>query len=101
MINLDESEIAENEDPQEKTKQWNHLYSPDIELLFNPKVFPKEVLHGEKIGDYYIVKYGLFDETLKPHMIELTARSSQAASIGFEVGAHKNSISDIIATERL
>lgn len=66
LVNLDESEITQNDDTQEKSKAWNHLYSPNIELLFNQKVFPKEVLKGEKIGDYYIVKYGLFDETLKP-----------------------------------
>lgn len=103
LINLDESELFEGEVPEEKTKAWSHLYSPDLELLFNPKVFPMEVLKGDKVGDYYIVKYGLFDDTLQPHMVELTARSSQANSIGFEVGpaAHKNSISDIIATERL
>lgn len=84
LINFDQCEVetaeAENsgkldQEIESAAKQWKHLYDPDFNLLFNPYLFPVELLQGYKVGDYMIIKYGLFDNELQPDNIVLSSRS--------------------------
>ncbi len=52
------------EDTDTLAKSWKHLYDADYELLFNPKLFPVEMLQGKEIGDYMTSKFDLFDHDL-------------------------------------
>jgi len=51
-------------------------------LLFNSQIFPEEVLQGQALGDFMIVKYGLFDEHLTPENIVLSNRSRDDSENG-------------------
>ena len=48
------------------------MYDPDYKLIFNDKIFPEELLQGNKAGDFFIVQYGLFDDQIKPENINLS-----------------------------
>ena len=78
LLNFDEVEGAV--DTQKGGTQgygWKHLYDADYELLFNQRVFPVEMLQGNKIGLYMIDKLELFDFDLKPHNILLSPKHSE------------------------
>lgn len=42
------------------------MYDASYKLLFNPAVFPDDMLQGKLIGDYMIHELHLFDRNLKP-----------------------------------
>lgn len=46
------------------SKSWKNMYDADYRLLFNNVIFPPELLCGNKVDDYMIVKYHLFDNEM-------------------------------------
>ena len=72
LINIDENQEDDKQEGNNSQKQWNHLYDPDYKLIFNDKIFPQELLRGNKVGEFFIVQYGLFDDQIKPENINLS-----------------------------
>ena len=62
-------------------KEWNHMYDANHKLLFNPCVFPDDMLQGKMIGLYMIHELHLFDRDLKPQNIAFSHSGADSHNI--------------------
>jgi hypothetical protein len=76
LINFDECLGEDEMESGDKSNQWKYLYDADYKLLFNEKIFPEELLQGKNVGDYFIVRYGLFDAQVKAENINIGSVSN-------------------------
>lgn len=90
LINFDECQGEDIEDPDEKRNDWKYLYDADYKLIFNDKIFPEELLQGKKVGEYFIVEYGLFDKHVKAENINIGSVSNPNDSHMIQFQPKKN-----------
>ena len=62
-------------------KVWGQMYDASYKLLFNPSVFPDDMLQGKMIGLYMIHELHLFDRNLKPQNIAFSHSAADSHNI--------------------
>lgn len=57
------------------------MYDASYKLIFNPNVFPDDMLQGKMIGLYMIHELHLFDRNLKPQNIAFSHSAADSHNI--------------------
>lgn len=83
MVNFDQCEVETDGASLDlavgtASKTWKNMYEADYQLLFNKVVFPPELLCGNKVDDYMITKFGLFDNELMTENVGLSGDGQSA-----------------------